>query len=756
MISSKKHYYCLRRGGGLVKFLSVAGFGGAVGFAMASLTATIGGLSISTVAFADAPGQDVPTSGVPESNDSSPGLQEIVVQAQRRSETQHDVPISVTAVTEERLTQLNINDLPALTQATPGLNSTMGINYQFTYIRGVGSAFQQPGREPAVATYIDGAYVERGYGTDFEILDSASVETLRGPQGTLWGRNATGGAILINTADPTFSTTGSTMAEIGNLDHELIQGVFNTPINDVLAARVAVRYRDDGGWVRNQPDGYMFGANNDWTVRGKLAFVPGPAFSAIFEYQYDSAKRTQGANSEFLPAVYCSLCSQSAFTLPVTNPYTSVTNVLNGGYGGADRGNFTNLRMKYDAGPISLSSTTAYREMTDFAVFDGDYTELPGFNIAQWSGSHTFTQDVTAASSFHGMLNGIAGVSYLNDTSQIAEDFYSTDTTPGGAPSVSNRVGTRSLSGFAEGTLEPLPGLKVSGGARWTEDRRYIFDTHATFISTTPRAVVSYDTGPTNIYASYNKGFKSGGYSVPASTALIFEPESIESYEIGAKYASSDRRLHVNLSVFHYLYTNIQTNTVDQTDPNAISRVQNANGLGTGGELEINWLPIDALNLYSGVSNVNAHYTRYASAGVQVPVYNGAGQPIGMEPGTEDLSGQRLPQAAKWTAFVGSTLTEHFTDNWKWQLNAFVRYSSSYDFMPGGGGPLRTDMQPSYVTAKLSGMIMPDDEHFNVGFYIDNLTDKVYYDFRFTTAPFGGLQYVAKPRTFGLRAQYKF
>lgn len=129
---------------------------------------------------------------------------------------------------------------------------------------------------------------------------------------------------------------------------------------------------------------------------------------------------------------------------------------------------------------------------------------------------------------------------------------------------------------------------------------------------------------------------------------------------------------------------------------------------------------MEAIRFFGGGAYLDAYYTNFPSAGVQVPVCDTNGQPNGLVAGTDDLSGQPLAQAAKWTGFLGATLKGEITSGWKGDLTGFVRYSSSNYFMPGGGGPLRADRQPAFTTAKLSGRIILDDERYEIGFYIDN------------------------------------
>lgn len=687
---------------------------------------------------------------------------EVVVTAQRREERLQDVPISVTALSEQRLEDLNIRDLSGIQQATPGMTFSSGISYTQTYIRGLGSSFTNPGLEPAVATYIDGAYVERGFGALFDILDPASVQVLRGPQGTLWGRNATGGAILIDTADPEIGQFGGRLSsEIGNLEHSLVEGVLNVPLGPTLAARFSGRYRNDGGYIRNLVDGYEFGARENWTARAKLAWEPNTDFSAVLQYQHDESERSPGANAEYLDAGFCALCGTSTYAFPISDPYTTVGNTLNNGVGGVDESDFFSLRTRYELGSFSLSSATGYRDMANFETGDFDFTEQQVFNLVQWSGAKTFTQELSVASNFDGIFNFIAGLSYLDDESDFSLGGYSTDITPPrstGANFGNNIVNTESTSIYAEGTIEPSPGLRLTVGGRYTEDERELEGIESrSFDGFTPRVVVSYDTGPLNLYVSYNEGFKAGGFNTPAAgpPANSVEPEEIASYEAGIKYVSPDRRFRGNLSVFTYENTNIQVTVIDQLNGGSV--LQNAaEAEGQGAELDFEYQALDALHLFGGVAYLDAHYTDYQNAQVQEPVYGPGNVPAGLVVGFEDLTGFPLSRAPEWTFFLGGTLSTQLTDNWVGELTVFARYTSEYDFAPGAGGPLRGDRQDELTTMRLSGRVMPEDERYEIGFFVENLTDEVYYDFRFTTAPFGGMQYVARPRTYGLRLGVNF
>jgi iron complex outermembrane receptor protein len=319
----------------------------------------------------------------PADDAAATGLDEILVTAQRRSESLKDVPISVTAIAPETIENLEVKSVMDLQLLAPSLVFNDAIAYSQIAIRGVGSILTNPGLETPIATYVDGAYVERGLGVVLDILDPASVEILKGPQGTLYGANATGGAVLINSADPTQQFGGRVNAEVGNIDHEQVDGVLNLPLNDVLAARVAFRYRHDGGYITNLADGTKFGGSEDETGRVKIAYTPTSDFSVVAEFQYDQKAGTEGANSEFLPAAFCATCAPG-IPLPVTNPYTTDVYTFPGN--GADREEQV-LQPQgglHRNGPtFAFKSITAYREDDDYTNGDFNFTPANEFAIIQ-------------------------------------------------------------------------------------------------------------------------------------------------------------------------------------------------------------------------------------------------------------------------------------------------------------------------------------------------------------------------------------
>ena len=739
--------------------------------------------------------------------DNTGDLDEIVVTAQRRSENLQKVPLSVTAVPPARLEQLNIRSVDQLQTVTPGFVFNTGYTYSMIFIRGVGANFPNAGLEPAVATYIDGAYAQRGFGALYDLLDVDTVQILKGPQGTLYGRNASGGAVLINSTAPTDKLEAHATAEVGNLDHRLLEGVINIPISETLSSRFAARYRDDGGYVHNLATGHDLGGRKSVTARGRLAWEPSPDFKAILTFQYDWNKGSMAPAAERLgttttvnnltgpfaayngrPIFTCTGCDATSFPgtqSPVLGFYDTdqSESPIRGRIGTGGRSYFYNLQLEGDLGGVHLRSVTAFRNQRDYGVSDLDFTRALLFHYGQFSGSEAFTQDVTATADITDRLHAVAGASYVHDKGYFDLTFdgigfrQAAAASPSGAlPSGGNVVITNSYSAFGEVTFEPFARLKLTAGGRYTKDKRDItgafndtivsaFGLPATsfdgpsisFNSFTPRFVIAYDAGAVNLYASYNKGFKAGGYSTPALaqpfSAIIVRPEKIESYEIGAKFASPDRKLRANVAAFLYNYRDVQVQVV-RLDLGGSIVLNGASARGKGVEADFQYQPVPWLTLFGAASYLHARFRDFpngAGAGptgsVAAPVFANV---------SEDLSGFPLGRSPDFTGNIGATLSGTVATGWKADLTGNVRYSDHYDFSPGAGGPLRTDFQPSFTVADISGNVGPENGAYSIGFFINNLTDEKYLSFRQSAAGFGAFDYVAKPRTYGLRVRASY
>jgi iron complex outermembrane receptor protein len=712
---------------------------------------------------------DTPRSGAVAS-------EEIVVTAQRRAENLQKVPISVTAVPSSTLAQLNLKSVNDVQLVTPGLSFDKGYNYAVTYIRGIGANIVNVGLENPVAVYVDGSYVQRSIGTVGDLFDINQLQVLKGAQGTLYGRNASGGAILIQTADPELGRSELKLAsEYGNLGHASGSAIVNVPLASDLALRLGAYENHDSGYVTNDTDGFKFGGRTTYILRGKLKWQPSSNLSAILESQYYHSIDFSNALAERFPAPICLACAiYGIVPLNGKNDFYRVD--TNNETGFATKIYSTSLRLGYKVGAIDISSVTAYRDDKTNGSTDQDFTRAPFFLFGANTGGKEWTEDVQAVSNFGGMINGLIGFSYLHDAG-----FYSADLTgnayaailpiAGATPQAQTDVITRSYAVFGELYVTPLDRLKITLGGRFVEDKRTLsasenvaanialaggltpatFRQQADFRAFTPRAVIAYDLGRTNIYASWSRGFKAGGFVTPVfAPTNIVKPEKIDSFEVGAKYVSPDRRFRANAATFYYKYREIQVNILDIASGG--ERVENAAGArGYGVEIDSSYLAAKWLNLFANAAYLNARFTTYPDASVVVLSPTG-----GLTAGVEDLSGSALPHSPKVTLSAGVNLKATLGREAEGSLNIVARHSGSYDFYAGASGPLRYDRQPKTTVVNITGDVGPQAGPYKVGFFINNATGQRYYIQRSTSQPFGVFDQVAKPRSYGMRVAFDF
>lgn len=688
---------------------------------------------------------------------------EIVVTAQRQAQSLQRVPIAVTAIQPDTLTDLNLREIDKIEAVTPGLTFKTGYaSFTQIYIRGIGTPTTTPGLENPVAIYIDGAYVPRGIGTIIDLVDPGSVEVLKGPQGTLYGRNATGGAILLNTANPTDELGLNASVEFGNFEHAQLDAAVNIPVGENLAFRFAGRYVNEDGFVRDVANGGNLRNRRSYTLRGKVKWEPSADFTSILSLEYlrfTGRAVAMARNSTVSTDLGFYEVAPDFIVEDPTRSYNA------------------NLRLEYGSGPIKVASISNYRDLVVNISDDPDHTTTPFFStIAVYGGGpgRIITQDLQISSDFGGMIDFLAGVQYADD---IATSFasvaglalglpvdISTDPSIGGT--TSQKVRTKSIAGFAEVYVKPIERLTVTLGGRYSSDRRKItsnvnatalaifnpggpgtFQQRVQYKEFTPRFVVAYDADILNFYASYTRGFKAGGFNTPTFVPQVdpIRPETINSYEVGAKFESPDRRTRANLAVFRYDYKDIQVSIVD-SNTNTQTFTNAASARGKGAELELSHRFSDVFNLTAGGAYLDAKYRNYPNA----PIYG-----PGLVPTTTDLSGTRLSRAPKWSGFVSGTLEAPLGGGLVGRLAGVVRYTSKYLFNPGAGGVLQADQQRGLVLADISGGIGPETNEYEIGFYVSNLTDKKYFDL-INTNGFGAQQYASKPRTYGARLKFQY
>lgn len=743
-----------------------------------------------TAASTSTAGNDAAVQGEPASSrrgnsegDAQSLIEAIVVTAQRRSEPLQDVPIAVTAVSPESAHQLGLRNLRDIKLVVPGVDFAEGVGFAQLFIRGIGQAYATPGVEAPVSVYLDGAYLQRtaGYNSLLDIVDPGTIEVLRGPQGTLYGRNATGGVISLSSALPTSKFEGRVLAEYGRFDHKQVDGMLNLPVTDDLSVRFAGRFLDEDGYIHNLNTGRDLGGGRSYTARATVRWDPSDDANIVAGFEYQRSRTRKDIAQLGAGAPTCYVC-QATGDQPTSDFY---------GTNQDDTPPYRNrvfrtyVRASLTAGDFDLTSLTTYLDDRNVQAADQDFTPLPVFVFENRGvGGETFSQEFQIASQLDGPFNYLFGLNYLHDKAffsiGLTGDAYGgLIAATGDGPGVSNDITTESESAFVEGNYEITQQIKVTVGGRYTHDKRSIdgrnnagfqafglpasFDFGDSFSAFTPRFVLAWDNGPTNIYYSFTRGFKAGGLTTPATSPTgSLRPEKIFSHEVGVKNAALEGRLRTSLSAFYYENKDLQTQIVDPTAGG--SRYENAGGLeGYGVELEVTAHPLDGLNVGGALSYLHTEFFDYVNASQICVDPSGTGNPTApgavllvCPPGPNtNLNGVRAPHAPRYQASL--TASHDFPiGSWSANLAGVVQYRTSFDFVANAAGDLRFDRQNGYAVTNFSGYVSPPGDNLRFGFYIDNAFDKKYATIRTTNQPYGLTYQAAKPVTYGMRAEYRF
>jgi len=572
----------------------------------------------------------------------SEGLSEIVVTAQRRAESVQDVPIAVSAFTLDELEQRNVVQALDVMQYVPNVvaSNNVGLGSANTYyIRGLGSTDSIATADPAVGTYVDDIYIGRQSANNLSLFDVERIEVLRGPQGTLFGRNTTGGAINIILGRPRDEFGGFIEAGIGSFERRAARGTIDLPVADALSARFSAYWNQDEGYVRNVTTGERLNSSENHGARLALQARLGDSVTWNVSGLYTNSVAANILNFDCNPADPSDCDGRFASTGLLRDnkgqnqvaPLMLANGKGNLPLGAETRFGLVSSNLQVDLGAAELSFITGYvRTEQDFLVdfFDGrsapalnfgldPATGRPtrfdigpninlfppvrgfragGFVIANKAGTDQFTQEIKLnGTALGGRLTYVAGAFYFNESS--VTDFADTFTLGTGTPLLlADRIvrnETEALAGYVQLDFEIVPGLTATAGVRYTdEQRRTDFSDNRPICQATPLPATCIDTRnfasvdidlnpatpPTAIpldqevqiwtprfalnyrpnedllfFASATRGFKSGVQAARATlvrTLLPVGPETVWSYELGARTEFFDRRLRLNITGF--------------------------------------------------------------------------------------------------------------------------------------------------------------------------------------------------------------
>ncbi len=562
-------------------------------------------------------------------------LEEVVVTARKRSENLQDVPIAVTAFSSAELSTLGISDITELQYRTPNttLQVSRATNTTLTaYIRGIGQQDPLWGFEPGVGIYIDDVYVARPQGAVLEVLDVESVEILRGPQGTLYGKNTIGGALKYTTRrlaeQPTLEVEGT----VGDYNRRDLKLMGSTPlVEDTLyiGGGVAMLNRDGFGEFRNTgKDNY----NKDMvTGHAKIEWRP----TDDLRVQLSADKTRDDSNPRGGYRLTPSLLTGQQ---PYDDIYDSDTSLPNKNRVETEG---VALQVTWDlSDQYQFKSITGYREGYTYTSIDFDATARNSFDVpAEYDDDQT-TQEFQL--SYTGdRFNGVGGLYYFEGSACGAFDVIlglSGITLENGGC-----VETRSYSAYFQGSYDLSEALSVSFGGRYTEDEkdanvyRYVYagskfpEDDGTIIAVqsdfqdseswgefTPHVGAQYRlSDDVMAYASYTSGFKSGGYDMRANISVNpdgdkpFDPETVDAFEVGIKSTLLDQRLRLNAALFYNDYTDMQVTVQRAVGQNDFaSQVLNAGASEMQGlELEAVAAVTDRLSLTASLGYIDAEFT---------------------------------------------------------------------------------------------------------------------------------------------------
>jgi iron complex outermembrane receptor protein len=700
----------------------------------------------------------------PSTANDSQSIDAIVVTAQRRSERLSDVPISITAISSEQLAQADVNTLMDISKLTPALRfDYVGPNVQPS-IRGIGTSFATAGGLGNVGIYVDGFYAPNPLGTDFQLLDVQNVQVLKGPQGTLFGRNTTGGAILVTTAQPSTTTSATAEAAYGSFNTQRYQGYLTTGLTDKIAVDIEGMYREGNGFVHNiVTDDKDQGAYEDSTVRAGIKAEVSDAVSLLFRYSHSLNDDPAGVLGNALvengvpltAALHPSV--EALFGVPVvaTQP-NQVANASQVSFQSV--ANIFQLTGTADLGFATLTSYTQHRKETSTYYSDLDYSSSPLFNLRVPNAETTFTQEFLLASNPGGPLQWTTGAFYFHYIDSYPATAFGSFGAPlaVGANSAST---TSSIATFADVTYEVVPNLFLTAGARYSHDEvsdAYFStpDSSGNLVrdnvpsidgnKVTPRVVVRYKpTETSSVYASFTHGYKPGLLNVGGGSLddLIIQPESISAYEVGYKYGVRD--FSFDVASFAYDYKNLQISSYNGTQ-SILTNAATARIYGFEGELR--YSPIAGLNLNLASAYTDAKYKDFDSAAfydLSSPfLYN-----IGTRPG--GASGQQMQLAPKVTGSAGGSYTmevarSHLT------FSGNLYYTSSFSFDAAGQFP-----QKAYETLGLRIEWTDPSDRLTFALFGDNVTDSHYLT-QVLPSTFGIGGSWAYPATVGGSMRYKF
>jgi iron complex outermembrane recepter protein len=696
------------------------------------------------------------------------GLQEIVVTAQRRVENAVDVPITITALSQEQLTTANVQTLGDIQRLTPALRFDYQTGFAQPTIRGIGTGITTSGGGSNVGVYIDGFYSPNPLASDFQMLEVSSIAVLKGPQGTLFGHNTTGGAIQVSTSDPSVDPHAEGKVSYGRFASQKYQAYATGGVG-IVAGDVEGVYSKGSGFITNIfDDDSHVAAYENWTVRTGLKLQFSDAVSVLFRYTHSKQDdpSTQMLNSNTDTSIDPTTGKPWGIqTYTFLGPYTTNPNQVAANLPRLYR-NSTNIEtvtVKADLGFANFTSLSQYRQED---VNQSEALQQVAFTIFQLGlpiFDHTTSQEFLLTSKPGPRLQWTLGAFYLS-----YRDTYVTYIDNGvGTPVGRIRLGgssttTQNLAGYLDGTYELTPRLFFTAGVRYAHDA--VIDAYynpnpfggqnpnsqikvpsINSTKATPRVVLRYKlTDDSNVYASFAEGYKAAILDAGGSCQDEFtkfrcnnvQPEDVHAFEVGYKF--DNHRIANEASAFLYNYKNLQVSEFLAAAQAYIINAAESRIYGLEDDFHFNLNEHFQVN--AGVAWTHARYLQFGSVRANgtvngAPIYAtcpgfGATSPCGPAfngnyayvTSNTILSNVHMQHSPDYTATLGPRVSTGQTSTGEYVFSSNLYYTSRIYFSPSG----TEFQQPAYASLAVRAQWTDPSKKYSVAVYGDNVANSRY------------------------------
>lgn len=692
--------------------------------------------------------------------DQAAAVADIVVTAQRREQRLQEVPLAVSAFSMESLEDGKVESLLNLDGKVPNVVLAPVGAYPFAsafYIRGLGYADVESSFEPSVGVELDGVYLSRNVGAVQDFFDVGGITILRGPQGTLYGRNTIGGVVSVQSRRPSFDFGARGQLTFGsNGRQELRAGVEGALIEDKLAGKFSLLAKTYDGYVKND-DGRDLGAQDVLSMRGALTWQPTDTFDATLIVDYTKDEGTGAAfQNASLPNMVLPGYGQPAdndgdpFLAHIGDDIFSDLDALG-----------ITLNANWDLGAVKLTSITGYRKTDTEVLSDFDATPIPFMTVHRDETHDQFSQELRLSSNTEGKLTYVVGAYYMTQEYDIATGQYGLVF---GGPTAGSTIYTQQKSDswalFGQADYEIIPNLTLTAGGRYSKEEKTFttqplfypnaktFD--ASFDDFSPKLGVSYKWSDTLMsYAQYSRGFRAGGFNGRAGSFEAVGPydsETVDSYEIGVKSDLFNRRLRLNASIFTTDYKDMQQSVQQLIPGTLINQTLVANvGAATisGFEGEATALLTDAFTVSASIGYLDASYDDFMAN-------------LGDGLGVIDRTYLPMPYAPKWS----NSVTFNYKQNYEFgqvTAQASVRHMSDM-FTSFNTLNATNDLTLRKANTIVDGSVALElpDGRWRVSLWGKNLTDELVINNTFGVGALLASRVYQPPREIGVDLSFTF